>query len=196
MRLITMMSTHKAFKALQQARIDDQQAEAMVEVFTNMQQRQPGAQVGKQFGQIQTKANHIDVRIGQLQTKAEQTDERLGKLTTKVDQIDDQLGKLTTKVDQIDERLGHLTIKVNQIDERLGHVERKTDKLAIRFNHLEIKVDKMEVMLSEMNFRLTGAVDSLRNDVVTLTTDMRWIKRLSILMTTTLLAAVLKDILL
>ena len=163
-----MMSTHKAFKALQQAGIDDQQAEAMVEVFTDMQQRQPGAQVGKQLGQIQTKANHIDVRIGQLQTKAEQTDERLG----------------------------HLTIKVNQIDERLGHVERKTDKLAIRFNHLEIKVDKMEAMLSEMNFRLTGAVDSLRNDVVTLSTDMRWIKRLSILMTTTLLAAVLKDILL
>nr|WP_162303247.1 hypothetical protein [Pantoea allii] len=57
-------------------------------------------------------------------------------------------------------------------------------------------MDKMEVMLSEMNFRLTGAVDSLRNDVVTLTTDMRWIKRLSILTTTTLLAAVLKDILL
>ncbi|MCX3309959.1 hypothetical protein ORN12_13270 [Pantoea vagans] len=164
----TMMSTHKTFKALQQAGIDDQQAEAMVEVFTDMQPRQPGALVGKQLGQIQTKASHIDVRIGQLQTKAEQTDEQLG----------------------------HLTIKVNQIDERLGHVERKTDKLAIRFNHLEIKVDKMEVMLSEMNFRLTGAVDSLRNDVVTLTTDMRWIKRLSILMTTTLLAAVLKDILL
>ena len=149
-----MMSTHKAFKALQQAGIDDQQAEAMVEVFTDMQQRQPGTQVGK------------------------------------------QLGQLRIKVDQIDERLGYLTTKVNQIDERLGHVERKTDKLAIRFNHLEIKVDKMEVMLSEMNFRLTGAVDSLRNDVVTLTTDMRWLKRLSILMTTTLLVAVLKDILL
>ena len=99
-------------------------------------------------------------------------------------------------MNQIDERLGHLSIKVDQIDERLGHVERKTDKLAIRFNHLEIKVDKMEVMLSEMNFRLTGAVDSLRNDVVTLSTDIRWIKRLSILMTTTLLAAILKDILL
>ena len=178
----TVMSTHKAFKALQQAGIDDQQAEAMVEVFTDMQQRQPGTQVGKQ--------------LGQLRIKVDQIDERLGKLTTKVDQIDDRLGKLTTKVDQIDDRLGHLTIKVNQIDERLGHVERKTDKLAIRFNHLEIKVDKMEVMLSEMNFRLTGAVESLRNDVVTLTTDMRWIKRLSILMTTTLLAAVLKDILL
>ena len=182
MRRITMMSTHKAFKALQQAGSDDQQAEAVVEVFTDMQQRQPGAQVGKQLSQIQTKANHIDVRIGQLQTKAEQTGERLGKLTT--------------KVDEIDERLGHLTLKVNQIDQQLGYVERKTDKLAIRFNHLEIKVDKMEVMLSEMNFRLTGAVDSLRNDVVTLTTNMRWIKRLSILMTTTLLAAVLKDILL
>ncbi|NEG58711.1 hypothetical protein [Pantoea agglomerans] len=163
----TMMSTHKAFKALQQAGIDDQQAEAMVEVFTDMQQRQPGGQVGKQLGQIQTKANHIDIRLDQL--------------TTKVDQIDGQLGQLTTKV--------------HQIDERLGHVERKTDKLAIRFNQLEAKVDKLDVALSEMNFRLTSAVDCLRNDVVTLTTDMRWIKRLSILMTTTLLAAVLKDIL-
>lgn len=150
----TMMSTHKAYKALQQAGIDDQQAEAMVEIFSDMQQRQPGAQVGK------------------------------------------QLGQLRTKVDQIDDRLGHLITKVNQIDERLGHVERKIDKLAIRFTHLENKVDKMEVMLSEMNYRLTGAVDSLRGDVLTLTTDMRWIKRLSILMTTALLAAVMKDILL
>lgn len=150
----TMMSNHKAYKALQQAGIDDQQAEAMVEIFSDMQQRQPGAQVGK------------------------------------------QLGQLTTKVDQIDDRLGHLITKVNQIDERLGHVERKIDKLAIRFTHLENKVDKMEVMLSEMNYRLTGAVDSLRGDVLTLTTDMRWIKRLSILMTTALLAAVMKDILL
>lgn len=97
---------------------------------------------------------------------------------------------------QVGKQPGQLQTKAEQTDERLGHVERKTDKLAIRFNHLEIKVDKMEVMLSEMNFRLTGAVDSLRNDVVTLTTDMRGIKRLSILMTTTLLAAVLKDILL
>ncbi|MGN8164294.1 hypothetical protein ACTJKZ_17215 [Pantoea sp. 22096] len=175
----TMMSTHKAFKALQQAGINDQQAEAMVEVFNDMQQRPPGAQVGKQLGQIQTKTNHIDVRIGQLQTKADQTDDRIGNLTTKIDQMDDRLGKLTAKVDQI--------------DERLGHVERKTDKLAIRFNQSEGKVDKLDVALSEMNFRLTSAVDSLRNDVVTLTTDMRWIKRLSILMTTTLLAAVLKD---
>lgn len=150
----TMMSTHKAYKALQQAGIDDQQAEAMVEIFSDMQQRQPGAQVGK------------------------------------------QLGQLRTKVDQMDDRLGHLITKVNQIDERLGHVERKIDKLAIRFTHLENKVDKMEVMLSEMNYRLTGTVDSLRGDVLTLTTDMRWIKRLSILMTTALLAAVMKDILL
>ncbi|WHQ75030.1 hypothetical protein [Pantoea sp. Lij88] len=149
-----MMSNHKAYKALQQAGIDDQQAEAMVEIFSDMQQRQPGAQVGK------------------------------------------QLGQLRTKVDQIDDRLGHLITKVNQIDERLGHVERKIDKLAIRFTHQENKVDKMEVMLSEMNYRLTGAVDSLRGDVLTLTTDMRWIKRLSILMTTALLAAVMKDILL
>ncbi len=42
-----------------------------------------------------------------------------------------------------------------------------------------------------MNFRLTAAVDSLRNDMVTLTTDMRRIK-LSILMTTIRLTAVLK----
>lgn len=189
----TMMSTNKAFKALQQAGIDDQQAEAMVEVFNDMQQRPPGAQVGKQLGQIQTKTNHIDVRIGQLQTKADQTDDRIGNLTTKIDQMDDRLGKLTAKVDQIDEWLGQLTTKVHQIDERLGHVERKTDKLAIRFNQSEGKVDKLDVALSEMNFRLTSAVNSLRNDVVTLTTDMRWIKRLSILMTTTLLAAVLKD---
>jgi len=95
----TMMSTHKAFKALQQAGIDDQQAEAMVEVFTDMQQRQPGGQVGKQLGQIQTKANHIDIRLGQLQAKADQTDDRVSQLRPNVDDTNDRVRHLTTKVE-------------------------------------------------------------------------------------------------
>ena len=96
----TMMSTHKAFKALQQAGIDDQQAEAMVEVFTDMQQRQPGAQVGTPLGQIQTKAKQIHVRLGELQPQAEQTKERLGKPTTKVYQTDERTGEPTLQVAQ------------------------------------------------------------------------------------------------
>ena len=35
---LAMMNTHKAFKALQLAGISDQQAEALVEIFTEMQQ--------------------------------------------------------------------------------------------------------------------------------------------------------------
>jgi len=35
---LAMMNTHKAFKALQLAGVSDQQAEAMVEIFTEMQQ--------------------------------------------------------------------------------------------------------------------------------------------------------------
>lgn len=164
----TVIRTHKAFKTLQQAGIADQQAEAMVKVFTHMQQSQPGEQISRQ----------------------------LDKIRAKVDQTDNRFDRLTVKVDQTDNRVGQLTTKVLHMDERLGHVERKTDKLAIRFNHLEIRMDKLEVLLSDMNVRLTSAVDNLRNDVVGLSTDMRWIKRLSVLMTTTLLAAVLKDILL
>ncbi|WP_337013227.1 hypothetical protein [Pantoea sp. AS142] len=44
-----MMSPHQTFNALQQAGIDDQQAKAMVEVFTDMQQEWPSEPVGKQL---------------------------------------------------------------------------------------------------------------------------------------------------
>jgi len=159
-----MMRTLKAFKVLQQAGIDARHAEAMVEVFTDMQQRQPGAQTGKQLDQIQSKTHCIDIRLSQLQTNADETHERLDQLMTKAGLPDD----------------------------RLGHIERKTDKLTIRFTQLAAKVDKLDFAFREMNTRF----ENLRNDVVTLTTDLRWMKRLSILMTTTLLAAVLKDILL
>lgn len=178
----TLIRTHNAFKALQRAGIADRQAEAMLEVFTPMQQSQPGKQISKQLGQIRTSVH--------------QTDSRFDRFMVRVDQTDNRVSQLTTKVDQMDTHLGLLATKIHHIDERLGHVERKTDKLAVRFNHLEIRMDKLEALLSDMNVRLTSAVDNLRNDVAGLSADMRWIKRLSILMTTTLLAAVLKDILL
>ena len=144
----TMMNTHQAFKALQRAGIDEQQAEAMVEIFTDMQQGKP-------------------------------------------DQPDDkQLSRVEQKVDKMDERLGHVERKVDQIDERLGHVERKVDKLGIRLNQVEIKVDKLEAGL----ISLTRTVENLRDEVVTVKNDMRWIKRLLMVMTATLLVAAVKTL--
>ncbi|MXP49304.1 hypothetical protein FD733_07555 [Pantoea sp. Eser] len=122
----TIMNTHQAFKALQRAGIDEQQAEAMVEIFTDMQQGKP-------------------------------------------DQPDD---KQLSRVEQ----------KVDQVDERLGHIERKIDKLGIRLNQIEIKVDKLEAGLVSS----TRTVENLRDEVVTVKNDMRWIKRLLMVVTTTL----------
>jgi len=151
----TMMKTHQAFKALQRAGIDEQQAEAMVEIFTDMQQGKP----------------------------AQPDDKQLSRVEQKVDRVDERAGNVEHKVDQVDR-------KVDQMDERLGHVERKVDKLGIRLNQVEIKVDKLEAGL----ISLTRTVENLRDEVMTVKNDMRWIKRLLMVMTTTLLVAAVKTL--
>lgn len=134
---LAMMNTHKAFKALQLAGVSDQQAEAMVEIFTEMQQDNAlsRADLMKAGEGITGSIKELDVR-------------------------------LTGDIRELDIRL---TGAIKDLDVRLSGAIKDIEKL---------KAD----------------VKQLKADVATLKTDMRWIKRLLMVMTTTMVIAAIKYI--
>ena len=123
---LAMMNTHKAFKALQLAGVSDQQAEAMVEIFTEMQQ-----------DNALSRADLIKAGEG-----------------------------ITGSIKELDVRL---TGAIKDLDFRLSGAIKDID---------ELKAD----------------VKQLKADVAALKTDMRWIKRLLMVMTTTMVIAAIKYI--
>ncbi|MDR6348682.1 MULTISPECIES: DUF1640 domain-containing protein [Pantoea] len=134
---LAMMNTHKAFKALQLAGVSDQQAEAMVEIFTEMQQDNAlsRADLMKAGEGITGSIKELDVR-------------------------------LTGDIRELDIRL---TGAIKDLDVRLSGAIKDIE---------ELKAD----------------VKQLKADVATLKTDMRWIKRLLMVMTTTMVIAAIKYI--
>ncbi|PYG47967.1 hypothetical protein DEU53_107150 [Pantoea sp. AG1095] len=134
---LAMMNTHKAFKALQLAGVSDQQAEAMVEIFTEMQQDNAlsRADLMKAGEGITGSIKELDVR-------------------------------LTGDIRELDIRL---TGAIKDLDVRLSGAIKDIE---------ELKAD----------------VKQLKADVATLKTDMRWIKRLLMVMTTTMAIAAIKYI--
>ena len=123
---LAMMNTHKAFKALQLAGVSDQQAKAMVEIFTEMQQ-----------DNALSRADLMKAGEG-----------------------------ITGSIKELDVRL---TGAIKDLDFRLSGAIKDID---------ELKAD----------------VKQLKADVAALKTDMRWIKRLLMVMTTTMVIAAIKYI--
>ncbi|WP_312180465.1 DUF1640 domain-containing protein [Pantoea sp. CTOTU46764] len=123
---LAMMNTHKAFKALQLAGVSNQQAEAMVEIFTEMQQ-----------DNALSRADLMKAGEG-----------------------------ITGSIKELDVRL---TGAIKDLDFRLSGAIKDID---------ELKAD----------------VKQLKADVAALKTDMRWIKRLLMVMTTTMVIAAIKYI--
>lgn len=140
---LAMMNTHKAFKALQRAGVSDQQAEAMVEIFTEMQQDNALSRAD-----LMKAGEGIKESIMELGGRQSEVELRLGKVETRLDAVDAHINSMQKDIDNMK----------NDID--------------------ELKVD----------------VKQLKADVSELKTDMRWIKRLLMVMATTMVIAAIKYI--
>ncbi|WP_343551643.1 DUF1640 domain-containing protein [Pantoea sp.] len=134
---LAMMNTHKAFKALQRAGVSDQQAEAMVEIFTEMQQDNAlsRADLMKAGEGIKESIHELDVRLSNA---------------------------------------------IQDLDARLSGAIKDLD---VRLSNVEVRLDRME-----------KDIIVLKADVSELKTDMRWIKRLLMVMATTMVIAAIKYI--
>ena len=156
---LAMMNTHKAFKRLQRAGINDRQAEAMVAIFSELQQDNAlsRADVMRAF---QFQNQHIMMLSTQLK-KAE------SDLRTETGDVAKGVEVLQTDNDVF----------------RTDIVELKTDVAELKADVAELKTDVAE---------LKTDVAELKTDVGNLKNDMCWVKRLMMVMTTTLLMATMK----
>ncbi|PQK72866.1 coiled-coil domain-containing protein [Pantoea ananatis] len=145
---LTVMNTHKAFKRLQRAGINDRQAEAMVDIFSALKQDNAlsRADVMQAF---QRQNQHIF----SLSTQLKKTE---SCLRTDVDELKADVSVLKTDVAVL-----------------------KTDVSVLKTDVAELKTD----------------VSVLKTDVGSLKNDMRWVQRLLMIMTTTLLMATIKYVL-
>jgi chromosome segregation ATPase len=152
---LAMMNTHKAFKALQLAGVSDQQAEAMVEIFTEMQQDNAlsRADLMKAGEGITGSIKELDLRS-----------------TLAIKELDD---RLSTAIRELDIRITNMDIRLS------GEIK----ALDVRLTRVEARLDRIE-----------KDIEVIKADVSALKTDMRWIKRLLMVMATTMVIAAIKYI--
>lgn len=151
---LAMMNTHKAFKALQLAGIDDRQAEAMVDIFAEMQQDNALSRAD-----LMQAADDIKHSMNEWDTRHSGENEK----------ITNDIEELKTDVRQLKIDVAQLKIDVAQL---------KTEVAELKIDVAQLKID----------------VRQLQIDVAALKNDMRWIKRLLMVMTTTMMVAAIKYI--
>ena len=194
---LTMMNTHKAFKRLQRAGINDRQAEAMVDIFSALKQDNAlsRADVMQAF---QRQNQHIF----SLSTQLKKTE---SCLRTDVDELKADVSVLKTDVAVLKTDVAELKTDVavlkTDVDELKTDVavlktdvaELKTDVSVLKTDVAELKTD-VAVLKTDVA-ELKTDVSVLKTDVGSLKNDMRWVQRLLMIMTTTLLMATIKYVL-
>ncbi|KAJ9434334.1 MULTISPECIES: hypothetical protein [Pantoea] len=117
---MTMINTHKAYLALQQAGVADKQAEVMVEIFAEMQQENSLTKIdlsqamegvvrmqhatNNRLDNLEQRFDHFEKDVtGQFQTiykHFEKIDERFEKIDERFEKLDIRLGAMDQRMDQ------------------------------------------------------------------------------------------------
>ena len=131
--ILTMLNTHKAYKSLQQAGVNERQAEVLVEIFAEMQQEHS-----------LTKADLSQAMEGVV--KGQQA------LQTRVDRLEDRVDQFEKNVDE----------RFEQVDKRFAHVDKRFDQIDKRFEKLEARFDHTDSRISGMNLDIVGIKKELQ----------------------------------
>jgi archaellum component FlaC len=164
--ILTMINTHKAYKALQDAGVADRQAEVMVEIFADMQQENALtkfdlSQATESLIRAQSATNNrldaLEGRLDQFQNEVKlqfhgvnqrfevlekSIDERFDVLEKSIDERFEVLGK------SIDERFDVLE---KSIDERFDKVDKRFDKIDERFARIDEKFEKIDEKFAKID---------------------------------------------
>ena len=171
-----MINTHKAFKRLQRAGINDRQAEVMVDIFAQIQQ--DNALSRADVMQAFTRHNQHILRLSK-QSENMETD--LSVLRTDFDSLKSDVSILRTDFDSLKSDVSVLRTDVDSL---------KSDVSVLRTDVNSLKTDVNRLTMDVSTLRTD--VDEIRTDVGGLKNDMCWVKRLLMVMTTTLLMAAMK----
>lgn len=143
----TMMNTHKAFKALQQAGVADHQAEVMVDIFAEMQQENSLTKTHlSQAMEGVMRANHataqrVDKLAQSLRHFENEVRHTFKAIELRFDNVDEQFRKIDQRFEQIDQRFEKVDAQFREIDKRFEKVdERLLDldhRMQLGFNELK-----------------------------------------------------------
>ncbi|NIF01158.1 hypothetical protein F3J38_13980 [Pantoea sp. Acro-805] len=192
--ILTMMNTHKAYKALQDAGVADKQAEVLVEIFADMQQENALtkfdlSQAMEGMARAQSATTHrLDSLEGRFDKFEKDVNQRFDKIEDKLVKIDERFDKIDEKFDKIDEKFIKIDEKFIKIDEKFDKIDEKFEKIDQRFEKVDERLNKQDVKLSDLDQRMQIGFAELKQDNV-------WIRRILLTIATALIAMTTKYIL-
>lgn len=138
--ILTMLNTHKAYKALQDAGVADKQAEVMVDIFADMQQEnaltkfdlsQAMETLVREHRATNQRIDSLEGRVDKFETEVNQ---RFDKIDARFEKIDERFEKIDQRFEKIDEKLSQHDAKFNELDQRMqiGFAELKQDNVWMR----------------------------------------------------------------
>ncbi|WP_058959403.1 hypothetical protein [Type-E symbiont of Plautia stali] len=167
--ILTMINTHKAYKALQDAGVADRQAEVMVEIFADMQQENALtkfdlSQATESLIRAQSATNNrldaLEGRLDQFQNEVKlqfhgvnqrfevlekSIDERFEVLEKSIDERFDVLEK------SIDERFDKVDKRFDKIDERFARIDEKFEKIDEKFARIDEKFEIIDEKFAKID---------------------------------------------
>ena len=189
--ILTMINTHKAYKALQDAGVADRQAEVMVEIFADMQQENALtkfdlSQATESLIRAQSATNNrldaLEGRLDQFQNEVKLqfhgVNQRFEVLEKSIDGRFDEVDK---KFARIDEKFAKIDEKFEKIDEKFAKIDEKFEKIDERFNQQDIKINALDQ-------RMQIGFTELKQDNI-------WIRRVLLTIATALIAMTTKYLL-
>ncbi|WP_052205991.1 MULTISPECIES: hypothetical protein [Pantoea] len=170
---LAMMNTHKAYKSLQQAGIEDRQAEALVEIFAEMQQENAltKSDLSQAMGSLvraQSDTNHridkLDIRIAQFEKEVrlqfqgidqrfDANDKVILSFRERFDKIDAEFVKIYDKFDKIDVEFVKINERFVKIDEKFAKIDEKFEKIDEKFAKIDEKFAKIDEKFAKIDER-------------------------------------------
>ena len=138
--ILTMINTHKAYKALQDAGVADKQAEVLIRIFADMQQENALtkfdlSQAMEGMARAQNATNHrLDSLEGRFDKFENDIKQQFQDVSHRFDKIDERFEKVDERFEKVDERLNKQDVKLSDLDQRMqiGFTELKQDNVWIR----------------------------------------------------------------
>ncbi|WP_343553723.1 hypothetical protein [Pantoea sp.] len=161
--ILTMINTHKAYLALQNAGVADKQAEVMVEIFAEMQQENS-----------LTKADLSQAMEGVVRMQ-HATNNRMDAMEERNNhfekEVKNQFSAIDIRFDKVDQRF-------EKIDQRFEKIDQRFEKIDKRFDQMDEKFDKIDIRFGNIDQTLAA----LKN-------DSHWLKGILMVMVCTMITA-------
>lgn len=203
--ILTMINTHKAYKALQDAGVADRQAEVMVEIFADMQQENALtkfdlSQATESLIRAQSATNNrldaLEGRLDQFQNEVKlqfygvnQRFEVLEKsIDGRFDEVDKKFARIEERFSRIDERFEKIDVQFAKIDKRFDKIDERFAKIDEKFEKIDERFNQQEIKINALDQRMQIGFTELKQDNI-------WIRRVLLTIATALIAMTTKYLL-